>query len=224
MPVTTHPPTTLELVDALRVAGGELDHDQRLAALTTYRLLTAGAPVTNADIAEATGIREDVIASYFEEWEGVFRDQDYAIVGFWGLAIAPLDPEYKLIDHDTGEPVGYAWCAWDTLFLPTVLGRVLDITSTDGHTGKEITLTVGPDGSRVVKPEKTLVSFLSPTEPWEADILATFCHKVLFFGSTDSADAWMSAHPDELFTLSVDDAFQVGSRWTADRYGDALTS
>lgn len=224
MPATTNPPAIAQLVDALNVAGGQLDADQRRAALTTYRLLTARRPVTNGAIAQATGLSEETIASYLAEWEGVFRDGDDAVVGFWGLALEPLDPRYELVDHDTGDAVGYAWCAWDTLFLPAVLGRTLDITSTDGHTGQEITLTVGPDGAHTVNPEQTLVSFLSPNAPWEADILATFCHKVLFFAADDSATAWMGAHADELFTLSVADAFEVGRLWTAQRYGNALTA
>lgn len=221
MPATSDPPTIHTLVDALGAAGGPLDADQRRAALSTYRLLAEGLPVTHNAIAEATGISARTITSYFDEWHGVFRDADDAIVGFWGLALRPLDPRYNLVDHDTGESVGYAWCAWDTLFLPELLGRTLDIAATDGQTGEPITLTVAPGGVRAVDPPGALVSFLSPTEPWEADILTTFCHKVLFFTSKGTADAWMSAQPTELFTLSVEAAFDVGRRWTSDRFGDA---
>lgn len=222
MPATTNPPTIDRLVDALGVAGGTLDEPQRHVALTTYRLLADGTPVTNTAIADATGIDETTIAGYFAEWEGVFRDNDDAIVGFWGLALTPLDPRYDLVDHDTGRSVGHAWCAWDTLFLPILLGRTLDIAATDGHTGEPVTLTVSPDGARTVTPTGAVVTFVAPDAPWESDFLTTFCHKVLFFATQTNADAWIAAHPDNLFTLGVDDAFDVGRQWTADRYGDTL--
>lgn len=210
------------LVDALRIAGGRLDADQRRTALATYRLLAEGGPVTHGAIAEVTGLAEDTIVGHSTDWPGVFRDANGAIVGFWGLALGPLDPRYALVDHDTGEPVGYAWCAWDTLFLPALLGRTLDITAADGHSGQPITLTAGPDGVRDVTPAATLVSFLAPLEPWGPDILTTFCHEVLFFTDVTTADAWMDDRDRELFALSVQEAFDVGRRWTSERYGDAL--
>lgn len=211
-----------ELVDALSAAGGQLDDGQRKVALATYRLLAQGDPVTHSAIADEVGITVEAVASHFAEWPAVFRNGDDAIVGFWGLALQPLDPEYGLVASDTGEPLGYAWCAWDTLFLPTLLGQTVDVTSTDGQTGETITLTVAPDATRRIQPTETVVSFLAPNAPWESDVLATFCHKVLFFANQANADAWIAAQPDELFIVSVDEAFEIGRRWTADRYGDAL--
>lgn len=222
MPATTNPPTVDELVHALGIAGGQLDDDQRRVALTTSRLLAGGGPATNQTIGEATGIDETTLAGYFAEWEGVFRNGDDAVVGFWGLAAEPLEPTYELRDHHSGHPVGYAWCAWDTLFLPTLLNRTLDITAADGHTGDPVTLTVSPAGAQQVRPAGVVVSFVAPDGPWPPDFLTTFCHKVLFFTQTENADAWIAEHPDHLFTLDVDTAFEVGRRYTADRYGDAL--
>ncbi len=222
MSATTNQPTSTELVEALRLAGGQLDDGQRKVALATYRLLAGGDPVMNEAIAEEVGMAEEAVARYFEEWPAVFRNSDDAVVGFWGLALQPLEPEYSLVATDTGRHLGYAWCAWDTLFLPTLLGQTIDVTSTDGQTGEPIVLTVAPDGIQAIEPAETLVSFLSPNAPWESDILATFCHKVLFFANQVNADAWIASHPDELFTVTVDEAFDIGRRWTADRYGDTL--
>lgn len=222
MPAATITPTATELVDALGVAGGVLDDTGRSIALTTYRLLAAGSPVSNDQIAAAADAGIDEVEERFAEWAGVFRNRDDAVVGFWGLALAPLDPEYRLRDA-TGDDLGYAWCAWDTLFLPTLLGQTLQVAATDGLTGDQIRLTVTPDGLGGVTPTDTVVSFLAPVGPWEADIVTAFCHKVIFFANQANADEWIASQTDQLFTLSVDDAFDVGRRWTAARYGDALT-
>ncbi len=141
MPVTTKAPTLTDLADALTVAGGDLDNEDRQIALATYRLLAEGTPVTNEQVAAAVNSTVDTVAGRFDEWAGVFRNQDEAIFGFQGLAIGPLDPEYRLRAADSSD-IGYAWCAWDTLFLPAVLGQTLEVTTRDGHTGETIRLTV----------------------------------------------------------------------------------
>lgn len=223
MPAAPATPTATELVDALTVAGGSLDDEGRRIALATYRLLTNPAPVTVDAIADAADTTAAEVETRLGEWAGVFRDRDSAVVGFWGLARQPLDPEYRL-DDPTGHTVGYAWCAWDTLFLPTVLDRPLAVSARDGLTGEAIELTVTPTGVTRVAPEGTVASFLAPVGEWEADIITSFCHKVLFFANQDSADRWIADQADPLFTLSVDDAFEVGRRWTADRYADQLTN
>lgn len=222
MPAASITPSATALVDALGVASGILDDTGRRIALATYRLLATGAPVSNAQIAADLDVDVDEVETRFAEWPGVFRNSDDAVVGFWGLAIRPLDPEYRLRDA-AGDDVGYAWCAWDTLFLPTLLDQPLQIEANDGLTGEKIELTVRPDGVASVEPASTVVSFLAPIGPWEADIITAFCHKVIFFGSQANADEWIAAQRDQLFTLSVDDAFDVGRSWITGRYADALT-
>ena len=219
---TTKALTRAELAEALTLAGGDLDDEGRQIALATYRLLAEGTPVTNNQVAAAVDTTLDAVAGRFDEWPGVFRNQDEAIVGFQGLAIDPLDPEYRLRSADSSD-VGYAWCAWDTLFLPAVLGQTLEVTASDGHTGETIRLDVAPDGVRRSERSDTVVSFAVPDGAWDADVMTSFCHKVLFFANQDNADQWIATHPDELITLSVEDAFEVGRLWIRARYGDALT-
>ncbi len=221
MPATAHPPTLGALAEALAGAAPDLDDAARRVVLATYRLLARGQAVTEAEVAAATDLPADDVAGHLAEWPGVYRDADGAIVGFWGLARDPLDPEYHLQLTGHHRPV-YAWCAWDTLFLPAVLGQTLDVTAADGHTGAPISLTVSPQGVDQVVPEDAVVSFLVPRGPFDADVVASFCHKVLFFANEDNAAAWIAAHPDELFTLSVGDAFEVGRLVTTARYGEEL--
>jgi len=215
-------PSAHELVAALGRAAGQLDDSRRRVALATYRLLADRAPVAPEGIADATGINAATITSWLDEWPGVFRDPDGRVVGFWGLALSPLSPRYELVDHHTGDTVGYAWCAWDTLFLPALLGRTLDVTAADGASGTPITLTVTPDGVRTLDPANTVVSFQIPTDEWDEDILTSFCHEVLFFADGVAAQAWMADRDDEPFALSAEAAFDIGRRWVSERYGDAL--
>lgn len=210
------------LVEALDLAAGELDDGGRRVALATYDLLTHGEPVTVDQVAEAAAIGSGSVAQYLDEWAGVFRDRAGAVVGFWGLAISPLDPLYRLRSLD-GTDLGFAWCAWDTLFLPHVLGRPLEVLASDGLSGDQLHLTVTPAGVARVEPPDAVVTFLVPEAPWEADIVTSFCHKVLFFTDRDQAARWRARQNDDLALLSVAEAFEVGRRWTAHRYGDLVS-
>jgi alkylmercury lyase len=110
----------------------------------------------------------------------------------------------------------YAWCAWDTLFLPAVLETEARVRSVDPNDGAPVRLSVTPAGVRSCEPESVVLSFLVPDGPLGEDVVTTFCHYVHFFVSPASADAWTAAH-DGTFMLGLDDAFDLGRRWNAAR-------
>lgn len=153
-------------------------------------------------------------------WPGVFRDAHGAVTGFWGLTINRLDPEYRLVG---GPAILYAWCAWDTLWLPAILGQELRIDAADGQTGAPVSVTATPTRRVAVDPGDAVMSFLVPGGGFGPDVLTAFCHKVLFFTDRGTAGQWMANHPDPLFDLPLDEAFEVGRLVTVGRYGDELT-
>ena len=63
------------------------------------------------------------------------------LAGAVATALGDLDPAGQRL---TIAP--YAWCAWDTLFLPARLGQAARVTSACPVTGELITLTVTPEG------------------------------------------------------------------------------
>lgn len=196
-----------EIADALTGASPELDDEARRAALATYRLLAEGAPLPVSRIAEATDLAPEMIEGLIDSWPGVFRDHDGNIVGFWGLAIGPLDPEHRIeVDGQTL----WAWCAWDTLFLPDVLGKEARIISTDPQTGETVRLTVGPDGVVQTSHEGAVLSFLVPDGPFsEKDVVSEFCHFIHFFSSREAGERWVREHTGTIL-LSLEDGFELG--------------
>ncbi len=196
-----------ELAEALTGASPELDDEGRRVALATYHLLAEGAPLPVSRIAEATDLPSETVEGLLDSWPGVFRDPDRNIVGFWGLTIGPLDPEHRIeVDGRTL----WAWCAWDTLFLPDILGREARITSTDPRTGETVRLTVGPDGIAETTHEDAVLSFLVPDGPFsEKDVVSEFCHFIHFFTSREAGEEWVAEHPGTLL-LSVEEGLEVG--------------
>lgn len=96
--------------------------EQRLS-LELYRLLAEGQPVPRAKLAKQLGISLETVNQIIESWPGVFSDEQERVVGYWGLAIpaAYTSPHQLTIN---GRRLS-AWCAWDTLFLPQLLGQTL---------------------------------------------------------------------------------------------------
>jgi len=63
------------------------------------------------------------------------------VTGFWGLSLHETTHCLEV----SGKTL-YGWCAWDTLFIPELLGSTARIISICPVTGKEIQLTVSSTG------------------------------------------------------------------------------
>ena len=194
-----------ELAEAVATALGDLDPAGQRLAIALYRLLAAGRPVAAADLAAAAGLGERQVAQTLGSWPAVFTDSQGRVTGFWGLAISELSPEHR---YESGGQVLYAWCAWDTLFLPELLGAPAEIESRCPTSARRITLTV--DGARVTSqdPAETVLSFLHREQPFDADTIRTFCHYVHFFANPDAAAEWTACR-EGTFMLSLADGSQI---------------
>ena len=58
----------------------------------------------------------------------------------------------------------YAWCAWDTLFLPELLGEPVAIESSCPVAGTSILLRVSPEGIEFIDPPGAMVTFVTPPD------------------------------------------------------------
>lgn len=193
--------------------------EQRLS-LELYRLLSGGQPVARAVLAERLQASPEMVDRILDGWPGVFSDSERRIVGYWGLALpaAYRSPHQLTID---GQKLS-AWCAWDTLFLPELLGKPAEVESRSPGLAGIVKLTVTPRGVQQVAPEDAQVSFLMPDAGGaQKDIVSTFCHFVHFFPSRLAGEAWAAQHPGT-FILSVEEAHAVARRKNQAQYGEAM--
>jgi alkylmercury lyase len=102
----------------------------------------------------------------------------------------------------------WAWCAWDTLFLPELLDTTVEVTSVSPVGKEAVKLRVAPDRVQFAAPEDVVASFLKPEAPFDSDVIASFCHFVHFFPSSARGEEWVSEHPGT-FLLSLTDAFEL---------------
>jgi alkylmercury lyase len=187
------------------------------AALTLLRLLARGEPLDVRRLSEALALPTAYIDETLDRSPGVMRDDHRRVIGFIGLSITQISDHRIRID---GRAL-WAWCAWDTLFLPELLDETARVASRCPRTGRGISLTVMPDGPADLAPTETVVSFLVPETQFDANVIQSFCHFVHFFVSPAAASSWTAEHPGT-FTLSVDEAYRLGKLTNRATFGAAL--
>jgi alkylmercury lyase len=194
-----------------------LDEKDQNVALALYRSLSQGEPVSVPSLASAVRLPEDDVIKRLSGWPGVHYDKSRRVIGFWGLTIMPMPHRLRI----NGIAL-YAWCAWDTLFLPELIGGTLDVASTCRGTGQAVRLTATPSGVQQADPADVVLSFLIPdSDRMNADVITSFCHYVHFFRTPQAALSWLAEHRDS-FLLSLADAYALGRRINSARYYESL--
>jgi alkylmercury lyase len=198
-------------------ASPPLDSEDRRIMIATFRLLANGEPVSEAQVAEATGLAIERVKASLREWPLVLRDDRERVVGFWGIQADRVEPTHAMTHDDA---TVFAWCAVDTLFIPEIIDREVQVESTDPTTGATIRLTVTPEGVTDLDPPEAVVSFLLPEdgERFIEDAIARFCHQIYFFDSPRSAQTWIGDRPGRYY-LTVEEAFELGKRINRLRLG-----
>ena len=207
------------LAAELRDALPPLDVKGQRVAASLYRLLADGRPVSDLEVARRAAVPVAEVGRVLAEWPGVFRDDAGDVVGFWGLTVLEMPPHSFYV----GNAHLWTWCAWDTLFIPVIIGRTARVESVCPTTGQRIDLTVAPSGVVDVSPANAVISFLRPQERFDSDVILNFCHHILFFSSPEAGETWIRAR-DGAMLLSMGQAFALGARVVEEKYAAALTS
>jgi alkylmercury lyase len=191
----------------------ELDEFEQRLSITLYRELARGEPVAVRALAARADARADYVARRLERWHAVRYDQRRRIVGYWGLTIVPTRHRLRIGERDL-----YAWCAWDTLFLPALLGARAEVHSSCRASGLPVRLTVGAGAIDAASAATLALSFVLPAEATiRADVVASFCSHVHFFGSAELA-AGCAELPPSAFVLDLETAFEAGRLRNRGRY------
>src|SRR5260370_8482338 len=136
--------------------------DQR-AAVTLYRELAKGQPVDAAQLGRALGVAPTEARAFLNRDSikvFIYPDDEGRVLGFGGLAAAPMHHRLE-VDGRTL----WTWCAWDSLFIPEILGNRARVVSPDPDTGDLVQLLVPPHHIASAQPQNPVVSFLLPDAP-----------------------------------------------------------
>jgi alkylmercury lyase len=140
---------------------------------------------------------------------------DGRVVAFHGLSV--VDAPHRL--RFDGRQL-YTWCAWDTLFLPELVGRPAEVESSCPTTGEMVSLHVGPAGPGELSPPQAVMSFTDPGESFE-NVIQTFCRFVHFFASPEAGKQWTERHPGT-YVIAIEDGYEIGRRTNAAQWRHLL--
>ena len=189
----------------------DFGEDNSRFLIKMFRTLAQGEPVTQEMTAEAareSGISYEAADQFLRQMTE--RDSSDNIIGLMGLSLNQNWAHRLTI----GDRSFRTWCAWDTLFLPAILGEEVMVESESPVSGETVRLTVTPNEVLSISPEGAVVS-IATLDP-EADglrsveaIWGNFCHQVYFFPSRDEAEEWASGK-NNIEVLTVDEAYELG--------------
>ncbi len=194
-----------------------MNREEQVLARTIYQQLAQGKPLSLEKLAGILEQAVEAIKQKLAQWGSVFYKDTGEIIGFLGIAVDETHHRLQM-----NGVTSYAWCAWDTLFIPELVGATALVTSSCATTPNEtITLTVAPQGISSAQPDIWL-SFLLPDEKSVRENVTTrFCCYVRFFSSRAAGETWTTQN-EGTFLLTLDDAFKVGKKVNAARYADVL--
>lgn len=186
-------------------------------SLKLFHLLTEGNPVEIRDLAESVDLPHSIVSEMIEKWSDVYYDDKQHIIGHGGLTFKPTKHKIMFDDHTL-----YTWCAWDTLFLPAILGKTLDIESQCPVDDSIVWVRVNQEGVQAIEPKEAMISFMLPSkECIQKDIQSNFCYYVNFFPSAKIGEQWVQQH-SKTYLISIEEAFKIGQIKNQAQFGKKL--
>jgi len=185
----------------------DFDEEAKIISLELYQLLAKGKPVSKQVLAEKTEKPLGEIEKMLNSWSGIYFNDEDEIIGYWGLTIVQMPHQFIINDITL-----YTWCAWDALFIPTLIGETALIESQCPISNQLIKLTVTPDGVQTVIPSSAIVTFIEPpeSEKIQDNVVDSFCHYVHFLNSSNEIKAWESEQQGKFIYLTIDESFLLG--------------
>jgi hypothetical protein len=114
-------------------------------------------------------------------------------------------------DRGTIQTVAGSGCALDTLLFSMLTGHSTRVVRTCPATGKQIRLTMTPQGIEDLDPQGAVLSLRLPGRETSASNAGeTICAYGHFFVDREHASAWPSLHAEAVL-LSVEDAVHLAS-------------
>lgn len=185
--------------------------------LQVMRTLANGSPVATEQVSQIiseVGIAQDDAYRFLNqisEW-----DTSYNIVGILGLSLN--HHPYRMRINGTSFS---AWCAEDTLWLPSLLDTMIVVESYSPVSRTRIELTVSPNGVERIIPVGAHIT-LRTADPAPDDVASvqqiwsSCCSQSHFFASREEAERWVAGR-DTIAILTVEEGLErCRQTWTAD--------
>jgi len=185
-----------------------LDLDLRVT-FKTIQALAKGKSVSPALLADIWDIPLDQVQAILKQAEENGRVEINTQGDLVG-AVLSLNPTPHQISIDNQH--FYAWCAYDAMYVPGIVGKPAQIISKDPVTGRAIKVSIASDGVEAFQPESAVVSVVDPGGDMSAGPESTRCTHMLFFESRESAEQWKQDRTG-VTILTVEEVFELAKEF-----------
>ncbi|OLS24245.1 MAG: Alkylmercury lyase [Candidatus Heimdallarchaeota archaeon LC_3] len=200
-----------EIASKFRMIGMPPDLDERASKFLEVILkeVTKGSPVTQEkcyEIAAELNLSKEEIRSFIET--STERDKQGRILGLFGLT----QNEYAHKFEIDGEKL-YAFCGWDTLFLPQLLMKTAKVEVVDHQSKETIKIEISPEKVLSIFPPTAVLSIVIPEVEIEnlAQVYGIFCSNVHFFASEKNLRDWFEHREYNPLVISIEEGFALGT-------------
>lgn len=190
---------------------------QRVLQTIHRQLLTVG-PVALDDLINNETSKGVAVAHDLEGW--VLFGSDGRIDSGYEMTLRPTGHRLSIDDNSA-----FAFCPWDAIFLPLLLGEVVTLTTACPVSGHHISMAVSPSGIRSLAPRDSVMSFVMPSgmstvgqtgtalEPRrrKEESIRQLCRAIHLFARPNYAKEWGSDQ-SEFFVLSIEEAVALAAR------------
>lgn len=185
-----------------------IDLDMRVTFLT-IQALAKGQPISAEQLAELWQMPREQVRTILKqgaEKGSAELDGDGNLIG----AVLTTVPTHHRIQVNGYNM--YAWCSYDAIYVPGILGQSVEIKSTDPITGERISLSVAPEGVVELHPSGAVASVVTGEAASSAGPNSPRCSQMLFFASRESAEIWIDDHPG-VAILTVEEVYQLARKF-----------
>ncbi len=216
-------PNLDEIVKAFHNAGipSKLSENQSRVLIEVWQSVAHGQPVSHEQVKEIASKHQIHPKEAYSFLNMVSEyDEDGNILGVFGLTLKDYHHRFQLKGYTMSTAKFHVnrllstWCAWDALFLPSLLKGTAVVRSTCPQTKSEIQLTISPDEVKEYEPATTVLSIVlpeaAPKKRTAGEIWMIFCKHVLFFSSIEALNIWFEEKEYDPIVLSVEEGYQLG--------------
>lgn len=189
--------------------------NQQKLAVETYRFLSEKAsPISFQDLAKSSNHTDIEVENILTSWPDLRLNGEGNIEAFAGLSTKETPHQITINSKKL-----YTWCAWDTLFIPALLGVQAQIQSTCPVTNSSLEFEIL--GYELIKrpTEQAVLSFVMPSSDFCLNnVQSQFCCHIHFFKNIEVAKLWQQDNPESLL-MSIEAGIELGRMQNEIRYG-----
>jgi alkylmercury lyase len=183
---------------------GAYEAELRLQVIA-LQLLSKGDPVSPERLAEAWGMPLTQVEAIFEQAgaQGTLQLDDSGKMIGSAISLIPSVHQFQI----NGKTL-YAWCAYDAVYAPGVIGKNAVIESVDPLSNESIRIDVSPDGVMGSKPEEIYVTVVGMEADSKGGAQSPRCSQMHFFVSEENVKKWSADRSGVVF-MTVDQLYDL---------------